>query len=168
MKELEKSYDPSQIETSWAERWHKNPFIADANSSKPAFTVMIPPPNVTGNLHLGHALDNTIIDTITRYKRLAGFEALYLPGTDHAGISTQVLVEKELAAEGKSRHDLGREKFLERVWEFKERNGGTILKQLTRLGVSADWSRERFTMDAGLARAVKRPSPPLPRLSLRL
>ncbi len=156
MNELAKSYDPATVEPSWAERWHKTPFIADAHSSKPAFTVMIPPPNVTGNLHLGHALDNTIIDTITRYKRLAGFEALYLPGTDHAGISTQVLVEKELALEGKSRHDLGREKFLERVWEFKERNGGTILAQLTRLGVSADWSRERFTMDAGLSRAVRR------------
>jgi valyl-tRNA synthetase len=156
MNELAKSYDPATVEPSWAERWHKTPFIADANSSKPAFTIVIPPPNVTGNLHLGHALDNTIIDTITRYKRLAGFEALYLPGTDHAGISTQVLVEKELALEGKSRHDLGREKFLERVWEFKERNGGTILQQLTRLGVSADWSRERFTMDAGLSRAVRR------------
>jgi valyl-tRNA synthetase len=156
MNELAKSYDPATVEPSWAERWHKTPFIADAHSSKPAFTIVIPPPNVTGNLHLGHALDNTIIDTITRYKRLAGFEALYLPGTDHAGISTQVLVEKELALEGKSRHDLGREKFLERVWEFKERNGGTILGQLTRLGVSADWSRERFTMDAGLSRAVRR------------
>jgi valyl-tRNA synthetase len=156
MNELAKSYDPATVEPSWAERWHKTPFIADAHSSKPAFTIVIPPPNVTGNLHLGHALDNTIIDTITRYKRLAGFEALYLPGTDHAGISTQVLVEKELALEGKSRHDLGREKFLERVWEFKERNGGTILQQLTRLGVSADWSRERFTMDAGLSRAVRR------------
>jgi valyl-tRNA synthetase len=156
MNELAKSYDPATVEPSWAERWHKTPFRADATSSKPAFTVMIPPPNVTGNLHLGHALDNTIIDTITRYKRLAGFEALYLPGTDHAGISTQVLVEKELALEGKSRHDLGREKFLERVWEFKERNGGTILRQLTRLGVSADWSRERFTMDEGLSRAVRR------------
>jgi valyl-tRNA synthetase len=156
MNELAKSYDPATVEPSWAERWHKTPFRADAHSSKPAFTIVIPPPNVTGNLHLGHALDNTIIDTITRYKRLAGFEALYLPGTDHAGISTQVLVEKELALEGKSRHDVGREKFLERVWEFKERNGGTILKQLTRLGVSADWSRERFTMDAGLSRAVRR------------
>jgi valyl-tRNA synthetase len=115
MNELAKSYDPATVEPSWAERWHKTPFRADAHSSKPAFTIVIPPPNVTGNLHLGHALDNTIIDTITRYKRLAGFEALYLPGTDHAGISTQVLVEKELALEGKSRHDLGREKFLERV-----------------------------------------------------
>jgi valyl-tRNA synthetase len=156
MNELPKTYDPAAVEPSWAERWHKHPFVADAHSSKPAFTIVIPPPNVTGNLHLGHALDNTIIDVLTRYKRMAGFEALYLPGTDHAGISTQVLVEKELALEGKTRHDLGREKFLERVWAFKEKNGGTILRQLTRLGVSADWTRERFTMDDGLARAVRR------------
>ncbi len=155
MNELPKSYDPATVEPSWAERWFKTPFRADASSSKTPFTIVIPPPNVTGNLHLGHALDNTIIDVLTRYKRMAGFEALYLPGTDHAGISTQVLVEKELAQEGTSRHDLGREKFLERVWEFKEKNGGTILRQLTRLGVSADWSRERFTMDDGLARAVR-------------
>jgi valyl-tRNA synthetase len=157
MNELAKSYDPATVEPSWAENWAKpGTFRADANSSKPAFTIVIPPPNINGSLHLGHALDNTIIDTITRYKRLAGFEALYLPGMDHAGITTQVMVEKELALEGKTRHDLGREKFLERVWEFKDRNGGAILKQLTRLGVSADWSRERFTMDAGLSRAVRR------------
>jgi valyl-tRNA synthetase len=156
MNELNKSYDPATVEPTWAEQWAKpGTFRADETSSKPAFTIVIPPPNVTGSLHLGHALDNTIIDILTRFKRMAGFEALYLPGTDHAGISTQVLVEKELAAEGKTRHDLGREKFLERVWEFKEKNGGTILKQLQRLGVSADWSRERFTMDEGLSRAVR-------------
>jgi valyl-tRNA synthetase len=156
MNELNKSYDPATVEPTWAEQWAKpGTFRADETSSKPAFTIVIPPPNVTGSLHLGHALDNTIIDILTRFKRMAGFEALYLPGTDHAGISTQVLVEKELATEGKTRHDLGREKFLERVWEFKEKNGGTILKQLQRLGVSADWSRERFTMDEGLSRAVR-------------
>jgi valyl-tRNA synthetase len=156
MNELNKSYDPATVEPTWAEQWAKpGTFRADETSSKPAFTIVIPPPNVTGSLHLGHALDNTIIDILTRFKRMVGFEALYLPGTDHAGISTQVLVEKELALEGKTRHDLGREKFLERVWEFKEKNGGTILKQLQRLGVSADWSRERFTMDEGLSRAVR-------------
>ncbi len=156
MNELNKSYDPATVEPTWAEQWAKpGTFRADETSSKPAFTIVIPPPNVTGSLHLGHALDNTIIDILTRFKRMAGFEALYLPGTDHAGISTQVLVEKELALEGKTRHCLGREKFLERVWEFKEKNGGTILKQLQRLGVSADWLRERFTMDAGLSRAVR-------------
>ncbi len=157
MNELPTKYEPSAVESSWAELWAKpGTFRADATSSKPAFTIVIPPPNVTGSLHLGHALDNTIIDVLTRFKRMAGFEALYLPGTDHAGISTQVLVEKELALEGLHKSDLGREKFLERVWAFKEKHGGTILHQLTRLGVSADWSRERFTMDAGLSRAVRR------------
>ncbi len=156
MTDLSKSYDPLSVEPSWAERWFTQPFKADATSSKPPFTIVIPPPNVTGSLHLGHALDNTIIDVLTRFKRLQGFEALYLPGTDHAGISTQVLVEKELALEGKTRHDIGRAAFLERVWDFKAKNGGTILRQLQRLGVSADWTRERFTMDAGLSRAVRR------------
>jgi valyl-tRNA synthetase len=157
MNELPKTYDPQSVEPQWSQRWGQpGTFRADATSSKPPFTIVIPPPNVTGSLHLGHALDNTLIDTLTRWKRMAGFEALYLPGTDHAGISTQVLVEKELALEGKSRHDLGREKFLERVWDFKERNGGAIQQQLLRLGVSADWTRERFTMDDHLSRAVRR------------
>jgi valyl-tRNA synthetase len=157
MNELTKTYDPTAIEPTWAELWAKpGTFRADANSSKPPFTIVIPPPNVTGSLHLGHALDNTIIDILTRFKRMAGFEALYLPGTDHAGISTQVLVEKEIAQEGLHKSDLGREKFLERVWAFKEKNGGSILRQLTRLGVSADWTRERFTMDEGLSKAVRR------------
>jgi valyl-tRNA synthetase len=157
MNELPKTYDPQSVEPQWSERWGQpGTFRADASSSKPAFTIVIPPPNVTGSLHLGHALDNTLIDTLTRWKRMAGFEALYLPGTDHAGISTQVLVEKELALEGKTRHDLGREQFLERVWDFKARNGGAIQQQLLRLGVSADWTRERFTMDDHLSRAVRR------------
>jgi valyl-tRNA synthetase len=156
MNELNKSYDPATVEPTWAEQWAKpGTFRADATSSKPAFTIVIPPPNINGSLHLGHALDNTIIDILTRFKRMAGFEALYLPGMDHAGITTQVMVEKELALEGKTRHDLGREKFLERVWDFKAKNGGSILRQLRRLGVSADWSRERFTMDEGLSRAVR-------------
>jgi len=155
MNELPKSYEPQTLEPRWASRWKNEPFRADATSGKPPFTVVIPPPNVTGNLHLGHAMDNTIIDTVIRYKRMAGFEALYLPGTDHAGIATQVLVERELKKEGVTRHDLGREKFLERVWDFKAKNGGEILGQLVRLGVSCDWTRERFTMDAGLSRAVR-------------
>jgi len=150
-KELPKTYDPQAVEPRWAEEWAKNPLGPELNAhkGKGPFTIVIPPPNVTGNLHLGHALDNTIIDTLIRFKRMQGYEALYLPGTDHAGITTQVLVERELAKEGKSRHDLGREKFLERVWEFKEKNGGTILYQLRRIGASCDWSRERFTMDPG-------------------
>lgn len=152
---LASQFDPKAVEPKWADRWREQPFKADASSDKPPFTVVIPPPNVTGNLHLGHALDNTLIDTLVRFKRLKGFEALYLPGMDHAGISTQVVVEKQLKAEGKSRFDLGREAFLEKVWEWKQESGGKILNQLTRLGVSADWSRERFTMDEGLSRAVR-------------
>lgn len=157
-KELPKTYDPKAVEPRWVEEWAKNPLKPELNAhkGKGPFTIVIPPPNVTGSLHLGHALDNTLIDTLIRFKRMQGYEALYLPGTDHAGITTQVLVEKELAQEGLSRHDLGREKFLERVWAFKEKNGGTILHQLRRIGASCDWSRERFTMDEGLSRAVRR------------
>lgn len=157
-KELPKTYDPQAVEPRWALEWAQNPLKPELNAhkGKGPFTIVIPPPNVTGNLHLGHALDNTIIDTIIRFKRMQGYEALYLPGTDHAGITTQVLVEKELAQEGLTRHDLGREKFLERVWAFKEKNGGAILHQLRRIGASCDWSRERFTMDEGLSRAVRR------------
>ncbi|WP_293914043.1 valine--tRNA ligase [Deinococcus sp.] len=153
--ELAKAFDPAATEPRWARRWFEEPFRADATSARPPFTIVIPPPNVTGSLHLGHALDNTLIDTLIRYKRMAGFEALYLPGMDHAGISTQVVVEKQLRAEGVSRHDLGREAFLEKVWSWKAESGGAILEQLRRLGVSADWTRERFTMDEGLSRAVR-------------
>ncbi|MBB6097244.1 valyl-tRNA synthetase [Deinobacterium chartae] len=156
MKELPKTFDPTAIEPRWAKRWATEPFRADATSGKPPYTIVIPPPNVTGNLHLGHAMDNTIIDTLVRYKRMAGFEALYVPGTDHAGISTQVVVERELRKnENLSRYDLGREAFLERVWAFKEQSKGQITGQLQRLGISADWTRERFTMDEGLSRAVR-------------
>ncbi|GHG00224.1 valine--tRNA ligase [Deinococcus piscis] len=153
---LPAQFDPAATEPKWATLWREQPFKADAHSDKPPFTIVIPPPNVTGNLHLGHALDNTLIDTLIRYKRMAGFEALYLPGMDHAGISTQVMVERQLKDQGTDRHALGRDKFLEKVWEWKEEYGGVILDQLTRLGVSADWSRERFTMDEGLSRAVRK------------
>ncbi|MBZ9751638.1 valine--tRNA ligase [Deinococcus sp. HMF7604] len=152
---LAKQFDPQAIEPGWASKWRTEPFRADATSGKEPFTIVIPPPNVTGNLHLGHALDNTLIDTLIRYKRMQGFEALYLPGMDHAGISTQVVVERQLRDQGTSRHDLGREGFLERVWTWKAESGGMILNQLSRLGVSADWTRERFTMDEGLSRAVR-------------
>jgi valyl-tRNA synthetase len=157
-KELAKTYDPQAVEPRWAEEWTNRPLRPELNAhkGKGPFTIVIPPPNVTGNLHLGHALDNTIIDTLIRFKRMQGSQALYLPGTDHAGITTQVLVERELAQEGLSRHDLGRERFLERVWAFKEKNGGMILHQLRRIGASCDWSRTRFTMDEGLSRAVRR------------
>jgi valyl-tRNA synthetase len=136
-------------------RWAEQPFRADPDSGKPPFTIVIPPPNVTGNLHLGHAFDNTLIDALIRYKRMRGFEALFQPGTDHAGISTQVQVERALAEEGIDRHTLGREAFLARMWQWKERYGGIILEQLQRLGISADWSRTRFTLDEGLSRAVR-------------
>ncbi len=155
MKELSKAYDPQQVEPSWAERWAKHPFVADPKSNKPPFVIVMPPPNVTGVLHMGHALDNALQDALIRYKRLRGYEAVWLPGTDHAGIATQVVVERLLAKEGKSRHDLGREKFLQRVWQWREESGGQILEQLKRLGASADWSRLAFTMDETRSRAVR-------------
>ena len=156
MRELAKQYDPLSAEESWVRRWADEPFTADAESTKPPFCIVIPPPNVTGNLHLGHAFDNTLIDTLIRFKRMNGFEALFQPGTDHAGISTQVQVERALRAEGLSKEDLGREAFLERMWAWKERYGGIILGQLQRLGISADWTRTRFTLDEGLSKAVRK------------
>ncbi len=156
---LEKAYDPSKVEPKWARRWEENPFKADAKAvlrgEKKPFVIVMPPPNVTGVLHMGHALDNAIQDAIIRYKRMQGFEALWVPGTDHAGIATQVVVERLLLAEGKTRHDLGREKFLERVWAWREESGGQIIRQLKRLGASADWTREAFTMDEVRSRAVR-------------
>jgi valyl-tRNA synthetase len=136
----------------WEER---GLFTADASSGAPAFTIVIPPPNVTGSLHIGHALDHTLIDALVRRRRMQGYNALWLPGMDHAGIATQNVVERELARDGLSRHDLGREAFVERVWQWKASSGGTIGGQMRRLGDSVDWSRERFTMDAGLSRAVQ-------------
>ena len=155
-RELPKRYDPHEVEARWVKRWAEEPFTVDPNSDRPPFCIVIPPPNVNGNLHLGHAFDNAIIDTLIRYKRMRGFEALFQPGTDHAGITTQVQVERHLREEGVSRHDLGRERFLERVWAWKEEVGGIIIGQLQRLGISADWSRLRFTMDEGLSRAVRK------------
>jgi hypothetical protein len=154
--ELPPRYDPPRSRARWVRRWADQPFAADPASGKPPFTIVIPPPNVTGNLHLGHAFDNAIIDALIRFKRMQGFEALFQPGTDHAGISTQVQVERALQAEGTDRHALGREAFLERMWAWKERYGGIILEQLQRLGVSADWTRTRFTLDEGLSRAVRK------------
>ncbi|GAB5601910.1 valine--tRNA ligase [Thermus sp. FJN-A] len=153
--DLPKAYDPKSVEPKWAEKWAANPFVADPKSGKPPFVIFMPPPNVTGSLHMGHALDNSLQDALIRYKRMRGFEAVWLPGTDHAGIATQVVVERLLLKEGKTRHHLGREKFLERVWQWKEESGGTILRQLKRLGASADWSREAFTMDERRSRAVR-------------
>ena len=154
-RELSSRYKPVDVEKKWYARWEgSGSFTAECSSSKESFTIMIPPPNVTGMLHLGHVLNNTIQDILIRHKRMRGYEALWLPGTDHAGIATQNVVEKDIAKEGLTRYDLGREKFMERVWEWKEEYGGTIIRQLRKLGSSCDWTRERFTMDEGLSRAV--------------
>jgi valyl-tRNA synthetase len=154
-KELAATFTPADIEAPLYQKWLlAGYFTADAKSTKPPFTIVIPPPNVTGSLHIGHALDHTLQDVLIRMKRMKGFEALWLPGMDHAGIATQNVVEKQLAVDGLSRHDLGREAFVAKVWEWKEESGGLILDQMKRLGDSVDWSRERFTMDAGLSKAV--------------
>ena len=153
--ELATRYNPSDFEQKWYRKWDEaGYFTPDANSSKPKYTIVIPPPNVTGRLHIGHALVNTLIDIVTRWKRMSGFDALFLPGTDHAGIATQMIAERQLAAEGTSRQELGREKFEERVWKLKYDHGSQIREQLERLGVSCDWTRERFTLDKGLSKAV--------------
>ena len=150
MSEISKAYEPQAVESRWHQFWvDQGCFKANPQSAKPAFSIVIPPPNVTGILHLGHVLNNTIQDILARKARMEGCEVLWLPGTDHAGIATQVVVEKRLKKEEKlSRHDLGREKFIERVWQWKEKHGGIIIDQLKKLGCSCDWSRERFTMDA--------------------
>ena len=154
-RELASTFSPAEIEAPLYEKWIKaGYFTADAQSSKPSFSIVLPPPNVTGVLHIGHALDQTLQDCLSRMKRMQGFEVLWLPGMDHAGIATQNVVEKQLAASGKSRHDLGREEFVKKVWQWKEESGGAILGQMKRLGVSVDWTRERFTMDEGMSKAV--------------
>ena len=153
---LSKVFEPHQAEARWYQHWlDQDLFRAQDTSEKKQFSIVIPPPNVTGMLHMGHALNNVLQDIMTRFKRMQGYNALWMPGTDHAGIATQNVVEQELAKEGLTRHDLGREKFIERVWLWKEKYGGVIINQLKRLGCSCDWSRERFTMDEGLSRAVR-------------
>jgi valyl-tRNA synthetase len=153
---LEKSYEPHQVEEKWYHYWMgHNYFRADEDSERESYSIVIPPPNVTGVLHIGHALNNTLQDILIRFKRMRGYNVLWMPGTDHAGIATQNVVEKQLFEEGLDRHTLGREKFIERVWKWKEQSGGTIISQLKKLGASCDWSRERFTMDEGLSEAVK-------------
>lgn len=151
---MDKTYQPHAIETSWYQTWEKNNYFAPQGSGEP-YTIMIPPPNVTGSLHMGHGFNNAIMDALIRFRRMQGRNTLWQPGTDHAGIATQMVVERQLAAQGISRHDLGREQFLDKVWEWKEQSGGTITRQIRRLGSSVDWSRERFTMDDGLSEAVK-------------
>ncbi len=156
MKELPKAYDFRGVEEKWYRFWEERGyFTAKLAKDRPRFSMVIPPPNVTGKLHVGHALNTTLQDVIARYKRMDGYDTLWVPGTDHAGIATQNVVERQLAKEGLSRHDLGREEFLKRVWKWKEEYGGAIIEQLKRLGCSCDWTRLRFTMDEGLSRAVR-------------
>ncbi|HKB65873.1 MAG TPA: valine--tRNA ligase [Pyrinomonadaceae bacterium] len=156
--EISKQYDPAQAEQNHYQRWESQGYFTpeiNRDPNAPAFSIVIPPPNVTGSLHMGHALQHTMMDVITRYKRMCGYRTMWLPGMDHAGISTQLMVTRELKKEGVSRHDLGREKFIERVWKWKKESGGQITKQMRREGVSVDWSREKFTMDEDLSRAVR-------------
>ena len=152
---MDKSYDPHSIEQRWYETWESNGWFAPKMEGENAFSIMIPPPNVTGTLHMGHGFNNTVMDTLVRYRRMKGDNTLWQPGTDHAGIATQMVVERQLEAEGKTRHDLGRDKFIDRVWDWKGESGGAITRQLRRLGSSLDWENERFTMDEGLSEAVK-------------
>ncbi|MFP5425663.1 MAG: valine--tRNA ligase [Gammaproteobacteria bacterium] len=151
---MDKTYQPHAIETSWYNTWESENYFAPQGAGE-SYTIMIPPPNVTGSLHMGHGFNNAIMDALIRFRRMQGRDTLWQPGTDHAGIATQMLVERQLEAKGQNRHDLGREQFLEKVWEWKEQSGGNISRQIRRLGSSVDWSRERFTMDDGLSDAVK-------------
>ena len=154
---LDKGYSPKEIEEKWYSFWLENGFFkAEDKNDSPPFSIVIPPPNVTGVLHMGHALNNVIQDIMCRYRRLLGQNVLWMPGTDHAGIATQNVVERKLAAEGKNRDQVGREAFIEEVWKWREKSGGAIINQLKRLGASCDWDRERFTMDEGLSEAVRK------------
>ena len=154
--ELPKVYNPKEVEDKWYQHWEKSKYFkAEVDKKRQPFCIVMPPPNVTGQLHMGHALDNTLQDILTRWRRMQGYNALWLPGTDHAGIATQARVEEQLAKEGTNKYELGREKFLERVWQWKELYGNTITTQLRKLGASCDWDRERFTMDEGCSKAVQ-------------
>jgi hypothetical protein len=155
---LAKSFEPADIERRWYPEWESRGYFAaglDTNTpNKPNFCILLPPPNVTGTLHMGHGFNQTLMDALTRYHRMRGDNTLWQPGTDHAGIATQIVVERQLDAQGISRHDLGREAFVKKVWEWKEFSGSTITRQMRRLGTSPDWTRERFTMDEGLSKTV--------------
>ena len=154
--DINKNYEPNKIEKKWYDYWIENDFFTpEIDKDKEPYTIIIPPPNVTGILHMGHVLNNTLQDVMIRYKRMTGVPTLWIPGVDHAGIATQNVVEKELAKEGKTRHDIGREELIKRIWDWKEEKGGKIIQQLKTLGASCDWTRERFTMDEGLSEAVK-------------
>jgi len=155
MKELPAKYDPRNVEEKWQRYWEENEIYKSEVSEKPKFSVVIPPPNVTGMLHIGHVLNLTIQDIYCRWKRMSGFEVCWVPGMDHAGIATQIKVEEQLRKENISKYDLGRDEFIKKVWEWKEKYGGIILQQVRKLGYSVDWSKERFTLDEGLSKTVK-------------
>ncbi|MFN9505802.1 MAG: class I tRNA ligase family protein, partial [Rubrivivax sp.] len=148
MSEPSKSFEPAAIEAHWAPRWEAGgAAVPSLDPARPSFCIQLPPPNVTGTLHMGHGFNHTIMDALTRYHRMRGFNTLWLPGTDHAGIATQIVVERQLQEQGISRHDIGREAFLKHVWAWKEKSGSTITGQMRRIGDTVDWSREYFTMD---------------------
>lgn len=151
---MEKTYDPKTIEQSWYQTWENTGYFAPSNHGKP-YCIMLPPPNVTGSLHMGHGFQHTLMDALIRFHRMEGDNTLWQAGTDHAGIATQIVVERQIEAEGQTRHTMGREKFEQRVWAWKDESGGQITQQLRRMGSSIDWTRERFTMDEGLSYAVQ-------------
>ena len=154
---MDKSYNPTSIEDKNYNLWIDNKYYkAEPDKNKIPFSIVIPPPNVTGSLHIGHALNNTLQDILVRYKKMSGYDVLWVPGTDHAGIATQIMVENDLLKEGITKHDLGREEFIKKIWQWKEESGGQIIHQLKKLGALPDWSRERFTMDEGLSTAVRK------------
>src|SRR5690606_4920785 len=155
IRPMDKSFEPGTFETRWYQHWESSGCFRPSGQGQP-YTIMLPPPNVTGTLHMGHAFQHTLMDALIRYHRMKGFDTLWQVGTDHAGIATEMVVSRNLEREGQgeSRDSLGRDKFVARVWEWKEQSGGTITRQMRRLGASADWSRERFTMDEGLSKAV--------------
>ena len=159
LMDLPKTFEPQPIEERWYQAWQSTGYFEPSlaqNSDKKndSYCIMLPPPNITGTLHMGHAFQHTIMDALTRYHRMLGENTLWQPGTDHAGIATQIVVERQLENQNINRHDLGRQEFINRVWQWKEQSGSTITQQMKRLGTSCDWSRERFTMDEGLSRAV--------------
>src|SRR5437016_5837490 len=154
--EIEKVYEPQRFEPHWAKLWvDQQLFHPEPAPGESYFSLVIPPPNVTGSLHMGHMFEHAIIDAQIRWRRMSGVNTLWVPGTDHAGIATQLMVERQLAQEGLTKRDLGREKFEARVWQYKDENGGRIVEQMKRAGVSCDWERSRFTLDPGLSRAVR-------------
>ncbi len=161
LQSLSKSFEPAALEAHWGPEWERRGYgvaghrgTGAPKAGEPAFAIQLPPPNVTGTLHMGHAFNQTIMDSLTRYHRMRGFNTAWVPGTDHAGIATQIVVERQLQDQGVSRHDLGREAFTAKVWEWKEKSGNTITTQMRRMGDSVDWSREYFTMDPKLSKVV--------------